>query len=158
MLKSQQGFTLLELLIVIAMISIFFGMAVVKINDVVAINHLNSAADQLVIDLRTMQQLSLQKSSSNNPTINLTLSATTYQINSPGTTSPTVIMPANVTITSTDKNPLTYNPYDITQNKENMIILTSTTINKSKTIVICKETGRIRIDSASPASYRSEEK
>lgn len=158
MLKSQQGFTLIEMIIVVAMLSIFLSMATVRITDAIANNDLKCATDQMVIDIRTMQELSLQKAVTGTMNVNMTITSSTYQINNLGTLLPMVNMPKKVTIAVKGDSPLTYDPYELTNNKKNMIILTSGTSHQTKTIVICKETGRIRIDSANPAAYREEEK
>lgn len=158
MSKSQQGFTLIELIIVIAILSIFFGMAAIRIADSVANNNLNSAAAQMAFDIRKLQELSLQKAATGNMNINMTITSNTYQITNINTQLPQVSMPQYVTITTTGLSPLTYDPYTFSNNKENMIVLTSERIHQTRTIVLAKETGRIRIDSNTPAHYRAEEK
>ncbi len=158
MLKSQKGFTLLELIIVVAILGVFFGMATVRVMDTVANNNLKWAAEQMAIDIRTMQELSLQKSATSTLNVTMTITSNTYQINNLGTQLSQITMPTNVTIAVTGDSPLTYDPYVFANNKENMIILTSGVTQQTRTIVLCKETGRIRIDSSNPAVYKGVEK
>jgi|GEM_PF-5058161 len=157
MLKSQQGFTLIEMLIVIAIVGVFANLAFIQINNAIASNDLTCAANQMAINIRTMQHLSLQKGRSDTTnTVNMTITPSTYTINSFGTTLPTVTLPNNIT---TEGNAvLIYDPYNSENNTNRMITLTNANNQQKRTIVISKETGRIRIDSSQNPSYLAEEK
>lgn len=157
MLKSQQGFTLLEMLIVIAIFGIFANLAFIQINNALANNDLTNATNQMAINIRAMQHLSLQKGRSDTNTIvNMTITPSTYTINSFGTSLPTVTLPNN--ITANGNVTLVYDPYEVVNNTNSMITLTNSRNQEQRTIVISKETGRIRIDSSHNPSYLTEEK
>lgn len=57
--SGQQGFTLIELMLVIAIICVITAPAVPKLGDWVAEQDLNIAARELAADLRLVQQLSI---------------------------------------------------------------------------------------------------
>lgn len=156
-MKSQQGLTLIEMVIVIAILLSFLGIVGLKVSDAIAIHDLSSTTEELAINIRTLQQLSLQKTRSGNDIVNMTFTANTYQINSLGTQLPVVTLPKYITLVRAGNSALTYDPYVFTNNQESMITLKSKNTSQIRTIVICKETGRIRIDSSSSPSYKAEE-
>lgn len=157
MIRSQKGLTLIELLIVLSIVSIFVTLAVVNLRSSIAANDLNGAAGQLATNIRAMQHLSLQKTSSDaSSVVNMTITSTSYTMNNFGTTFLTANLPNN--ITTNGNVTITYDPYTLSNNANVMVTLTSAINQQKRTIVISKETGRIRIDSSSNPAYRDEEK
>lgn len=156
-MKSQQGLTLIEMVIVIAILLTFLGVVGIRVNESIAINDLTSTADELAINIRTMQHLSLQKTRSGNDSVTMTFTASSYQINNLGTKLPVVNLPKYITLVRAENSPLTYDPYVFANNQASMITLKSQKTSQIRTIVICKETGRIRIDSSSSPKYKTEE-
>lgn len=164
MFQSQRGFTLIELVIAIALISILATIAVININYMIAKNNLNTASSQLVTDIRTMQQLSMEKSTDDtSSSVNITFGKNSYQIitdTTKGTGLPSRILPNAITLTSSRGSILGFNPNNFSSNPAAMITITSSALPKgenTRTLIISHDTGRIRIDTSSSPSYRSEE-
>jgi prepilin-type N-terminal cleavage/methylation domain-containing protein len=65
----QRGFTLVELIVVIAILSVFAGMAIPQINRSMAAWDLDNAARQLEIDLRWTQQWAINSDTTIQPVI-----------------------------------------------------------------------------------------
>ena len=55
--KRQQGFTLIEVLITVAMIGILAGIAIPRLGNALALRELDNAARQLAGDLRLLEEL-----------------------------------------------------------------------------------------------------
>jgi prepilin-type N-terminal cleavage/methylation domain-containing protein len=163
-LRSQKGFTLIEIVVVIALLAIIASIAIVNINRIVAQNDLQTASVRLAADIRTMQQLSMEKRREDDMTkVNITFSGSSYQIvtdQAAGTKLPVRTLPSGISVSSSGGNTLSFDAVDLTQNSNSMITLTSAALpaNNTRTVVIARETGRIRVDTSARPSYRTEEK
>jgi len=164
LLQSQKGFTLVELLVAIAILGILATIAIININYALARNDLVTASAQLAADIRTMQQLSMEKSpTGSSNAINITFSANSYQIitnSSSGTGLAPKTLPASITITPSNGSTLIFDPANLSNNTAAMITLTSSSLptgENKRTIVISNITGRIRIDTSSTPAYKSTE-
>lgn len=164
MLQSQKGFTLIELLIAIAILGILSSITMINVTYAIAKNDLATAAALLAADIRTMQQLSLEKpSAGSNNTINITFSANSYQIITDNTSRAGLTpknLPTSITITPANGSVLMFDPANLSNNTATMITLTSSSLpfgENKRTIIISKVTGRIRIDNSNTPAYRSTE-
>lgn len=160
LLRSQRGFTAIELLVVVALLVIIASIAIINVNRLIAQNNLQSATTQLATDIRTMQQLSMEKSrQDSNDQVNITFSGNSYRIvtnKTTGTSLPARTLPNGITVGSSTGNALSFDAVDLTQNTTPAkVTLTSTalTANNIRTIVIAKTTGRIRIASSANSAY-----
>lgn len=159
-MQSQRGFTLIELIVTVAILSILITSGMIAISKSIATNNLNSANLILASQIRTMQQSSFGKQSTD--TINITFRGNSYQvINSVTGNLPVVTLPNNITVSvsnSANNNQLSFDPTFSTNTKA-MVTLTSSTLtqNNTQTIVLSSTTGRIRITSSNAPAYYTEE-
>lgn len=161
--RSQKGFTLIELLVVIALLAIIAAIAMLNVSRVIAQNDLQTATVRLLGDVRTMQQLSMEKRREDDADkVNITFSGSSYQIvtdKTAGTALPVQTLPSGVSVSFSGGNTLSFDTVDLTRNTNAMITLTSGSLpeNNTRTLIIARETGRIRVDSSAKPSYRQEE-
>nr|WP_173812558.1 type II secretion system protein [Dendrosporobacter quercicolus]NSL46959.1 type II secretion system protein [Dendrosporobacter quercicolus DSM 1736]SDL70550.1 prepilin-type N-terminal cleavage/methylation domain-containing protein [Dendrosporobacter quercicolus] len=162
-IRSQKGFTLIELLVVIALLTIIAAIAIINVSHVVARNDLQTATVRLLADVRTMQQLSMEKRREDDADkVNITFSGNSYQIitnKTARTAFPARTLPPGITVSFSGGNTLSFDAVDLAKNTNAMITLTSASLpaNKTRTLVIARETGRIRVDSSARPSYLTEE-
>ncbi|SHI34950.1 prepilin-type N-terminal cleavage/methylation domain-containing protein [Propionispora hippei] len=164
MFRSQKGFALIELLVAIAILGILAGIAGINLRYGIAKNDLTTATSQLAADIRTMQQLSMEKAiDDTSAAINITFATGSYQIitdQSTNTGFSSRTLPSSITLSSSNGNTLAFNPSNLSTNTATMVTLTSSILPKTEnkqTIIISRMTGRIRIDTSSTPAYRTEE-
>ena len=159
--KSRGGFTLIELLVVIALLGILVAVAIVNVRPAIANQDLQTSAEQLISQIRTMQHISLQKSPTDAANrVRIDFTTTSYQITTDGSATPVVRLPAVALPSSvrlSGATTLSFDPFTLSNNSHVMITLTSTVTGGTRTLVIAQETGRIRLDSSGSLSYRAEE-
>lgn len=155
----HKGFSLVELLVVVAIIGVLSAIGLLNLRTVLAGQELQTSSEQLISQIRTMQQISLNKSPSDAANlVNISFTSNSCQITngtvSPAVTLPTVTFPSSVALSGSTS--LTFDAKTPANNDRAMVTVTSTSGSK-RTLVIAAETGRIRLDTSSSPAYRAEE-
>ncbi|WP_312421963.1 prepilin-type N-terminal cleavage/methylation domain-containing protein [Anaerospora hongkongensis] len=144
---KHRGFTILELIIVVAVISIAAALAVPKLGDWTAEQDLNNTARELAADLRLLQQLSIN-SAGPTPELYLRIASpygymttvNTKAIQPKRTFPATVKLSGAATTVSFTINGIPKQGTDMT------IVLARTDGKGTKRIIVQAQTGRIRIE------------
>jgi prepilin-type N-terminal cleavage/methylation domain-containing protein len=142
----QRGVTLIELLICIALLSIFAGMAIPRLGQSVEKQELENASRQLAADIRWLQQIS----------INAGVDTTAYAMSFYNTTPYGYYVTANtqriknVTFPTSVDLPgshsyITFTPSGVPGMGAQSISLYSKKLKKWKYVILAPVTGRIRI-------------
>lgn len=139
----QQGFAIIELIIVIAVIGILAAMAVLHIGNSVANQELNSAAQQMVTELRYLQQITINASDA--ASYKMVFNVKEYYIADGITIKKTILLPASVRIYGTPTT-MTFARFSGGTSTSQTIQLRSTPLAKSLFIKIHLDRGRVRID------------
>jgi prepilin-type N-terminal cleavage/methylation domain-containing protein len=161
-LHDQKGFSIIELLVVIAIIGIIVGFSVPSFGAWKADRELDAEIDDLVLSIRRMQQLSLQKSKTDATSrVSMIIQPGGYQIITDSTSNPQATQPftsfhPGISIFPSDAS-LTFDPYTLSNNMPAILTLRHTETTNVRSIVIARETGRIRIDSSTNPDYRTGE-
>lgn len=146
-LFGQNGFTFIEIMVVIAIIAIVVALAVLKLGDTMARRDIDNAARQLAADLRWMQQLTVNSGDGAIPqmifdpaeTYQYYVTVSSYSVKS-------VKLPASVSVA----NPIvSFNINGLPVLPTSMgttITLNSTKITGLSKQVIIDSVGRIRIN------------
>ena len=144
---QQRGYTLLELVVVIAVIGIIAAMALPKISDWQADQDLNAAARELAADIRLLQQLTVNSVGSGTPQMLFLPSGYSTTV-SPISINRT--FPTTVVVESADQQPaLTFSATDGSPTGGGRTIVlkrTNTNTNISRKVIIQTMTGRVRIE------------
>lgn len=138
----QRGFALIELVIVIAVISILAGMAIPRLGNSLAEQELTSAAQQMVAELRYLQQITIN---ADDQVYRMTFNGDQYYIANGYHILKTIKLPASVVIYGTPAA-MTFRRFDGGTNTAQTIQLISTSLHKSLFIKIHPNKGRVRID------------
>lgn len=140
----QQGFTLIEVLIVIAVLGILATMAIPRLGNSIADHELNSAAQQMVSELRYLQQITVNSDTDKAIPV-MKFSTNDYRISQGVDTVRLVTLPPSVRIYGTPKD-IVFEVFTghIPINGNQTITLTSTKTNKTRSVVVYANTGRIR--------------
>jgi len=144
---KEQGFTLIELIIVVAIIAIVTALAVPKMGDWLAEQDLNIAARELAADLRLVQQLSINCAGTTPEFYLINTSPYGYvtalntKVIQPKRTFPrTVRVSGSATTISFTNNGIPK------QGKDMTIALARVDGRGTKRIIIQAQTGRVRIE------------
>lgn len=144
---GRSGFSLLELLVVTAMISMICGLGILRLGDSLAEYELSAAALELAADLRWMQQVSVNSPSSAGGAFYLLTfdkgSGTGYLVTAAAKNKKRVQFPASVQLAN---NPLkiSFNSNGNPSNAQT-IALKSLRLKKTRFVIIAAVTGRVRI-------------
>ena len=144
---KHQGFTILELLIVVAVLSIAAMLAVPKLGDWAAEQDLNNAARELAADLRLLQQLSIN-SAGPTPELYLRITSPYGYITTLNTKviQPKRSFPATVKL-SGSATTVSFTINGIPKQGTDMTIALARADGKgTKRIIVQAQTGRIRIE------------
>ena len=157
--QFRKGFSLVELLVVVAILGVLATVGFINLRPALAGQELQTSAEQLISQIRTMQQISLNKSPSDAANlVQISFTSNSCQIAngtvSPAVTFPAVTFPASVTLSGSTS--LTFDAKTPANNARAMVTLTSTSGTK-RTLVIASETGRIRLDSSNSPVYLATE-
>jgi prepilin-type N-terminal cleavage/methylation domain-containing protein len=147
----KQGYTLVELLIVIVIIGILFSVGYVNFQDYSRQQTLLAAVRSVVVDLHTAQEFAI---SGNKPTTCVTLldgykfnvtSGTTYELDAYCTPNSNisvkqVTVPSGITISNPNPNPILFKALaqgtNIASGATASIVITQTLTGKTRTITI----------------------
>lgn len=144
----QRGFTIIELLVVIAIIGIFAALAIPRLGNSVAIQELNGAAQQLVADLRNLQQRSINDAeAAGQYKITFDFNGGFYIVGSGINAIKTVTLPASVRLI-TPPSQVTYTINGTPSGGGKTITLRSSKLNRDMYVYIAGATGRVRADTA----------
>ena len=155
----QKGFSLVELLVVVAILGVLSTVCFLNLRTVLAGQELQTSSEQLISQIRTMQQISLNKSPSDAANlVQISFASRSCQITngtvSPAVTLPVVSFPSSVTLSGSTS--LAFDAKTPANNARAMVTLTSTSGTK-RTLVIASETGRIRLDTSNSPAYLAAE-
>ena len=141
------GFSLLELLIVTAMIAMICGLGIMQLGETLAGNELSAAALELAADLRWMQQASVNSpASAGGPFYLLVFDNGTgsgYQITASTKSVKRSVFPASVRLANNPAK-VSFNPSGSPSNAQS-IALQSLSLKKNRYVIIAAVTGRVRI-------------
>lgn len=147
MRQQCSGFSLLELLVVTAMISMICGMGMMRLGESVAEYELSAAALELAADLRWMQQMAVNSpASSGGPFYLMIIDHSTcarYQIAAATKTLKWTRLPDSVRLADVQEK-IMFNsngsPY-----KARSFVLQSLRLKKNRYVIVAAVTGRVRI-------------
>ena len=144
---GRGGFSLMELLIVTAMIAMICGMGFLRLGDSLAEYELSAAALELASDLRYLQQVSVNSpDSAGGPFYLLTFdhgSRAGYNISAAAKNVKRALFPDSVRLANLPLS-VSFNPNGTPSNAQ-AIALRSLRMNKKRYVIIAAVTGRVRI-------------
>ncbi len=147
---GRGGFSLLELLVVTAMISMVCGLGIMRWGSGLAEYELSAAALELAADLRWMQQVSVNSpASAGGPFYLLTFdngTGTGYRISAAAKSVKRAVFPASVRIA--DGPAKVSFSANGSPSAAQSITLKSLTLGKNRYVIIAAVTGRVRISDA----------
>ena len=149
MQRVRGGFSLLELLLVMAMISMICGVGFLRLGDSLAEYELSAAALELAADLRWVQQVSVNSpSSAGGPFYLLTFrhaDLSGYSISASTVSVKQATFPASVRLANFPLK-ISFNSNGNPDNPQT-IALKSLRLAKKRYVIIAAVTGRVRISS-----------
>ena len=150
MRQIHGGFSLLELLMATAMISMICGMGMMRLGDSLAEHELSAAALELAADLRWMQQMAVNSPAiAGGPFYTLDVdhaTCTRYQITDSSNTLKWTVLPASVRLKNFQDKMLFYS--NGRPNQGRSFILQSLPLRKNRYVIVASVTGRVRISDA----------
>lgn len=140
---QQKGFTMLEVLIVAAIIGILAALVIPRLGNSVAEQELTSSAQQMVSEIRYLQQITLN---ADNQVYKMVFNINQYYIADGYNIRKTIALPGSVTIYGTPAE-VTFNHYTGAATAQTKTIqLRSAPLSKSLFVIINPNRGRVRID------------
>lgn len=148
----QRGFTFIELIIVIAIISIVAAMAVPALGNSLARQDLDNTARELAADLRWLQQLSINSAGGLTPSLNyFRAPSPSYRIKIDGQYIKTVVFPPTVTLGVEEPFVMQFKVDGTpTDQSQNVLTVTLRSIKAgvgSRQVIVQAATGRVRVES-----------
>ena len=144
---QRGGFSLLELLIVTAMISMICGMGMMRLGNSLAEYELSAAALELAADLRWMQQLAVNSPAiAGGPFYALAVDHRTgarYQIMASTKTLKWTVLPQSVRLLDVKDNLVFYS--NGRPNQGLSFVLQSRPLRRTRYVIVAAVTGRVRI-------------
>ena len=147
MRQIHGGFSLLELLMATAMISMICGMGMMRLGNSLAEHELSAAALELAADLRWMQQMAVNSPAiAGGPFYTLAVDHATcarYQITASAKTLKWTVLPASVRLQDVRDKVLFYS--NGRPNQGRSFVLQSLPLRKNRFVILAAVTGRVRI-------------
>ena len=144
---GRSGFSLLELLIVTALISMFCGMSMMRLGEGLAEQELSAAALEMAADLRWMQQVSTNSpASAGGPFFTMVFEDAgggSYSARSGVQIAKRVFLPASVRFGNSPPQ-LSFSPTG-SPSSGRTIMLQSRRLGKVRYVIVAAVTGRVRV-------------